>query len=410
MTKKVLILGGGFGGVRAALDLYKEENLKITLINKEENHCYIPDLYELSTAKIEKNTKKEYFKVFNSVNIPLKEIFKGKSIEVLIDTITGIDLPNSKVSTAASGKLAFDYLIIALGCETSYFGIEGAWEHSHPLKTTEDALNLRNDLEELLEVAKENKKKLEVVIAGGGFTGVELAAQIKSKFGGSLKVVILEATSNVLGGMPSWAQAKALERLKVLGVIVVLEEKILKVTKNKVLGSGKSYPFDYLIWTTGVKGVSLRTVVKGAEFNKKSQFIVEESLNLTLYPKVYVCGDIAQVMDSKKKSFAPPAAWAAIGESKVVAQNIKKDLRGKKLSKYNPPNSVFVVPLGGNFAISNAFNLRFIGFSPWFIKQFIALRYFLGILPFFKALEVWWRGAKDQEGLTNFKVFINVDR
>lgn len=394
MTSRVVVLGGGFAGIRAALDLSKDGNLKVTLINNVGYHSYIPDLYELSTAKVKEDTRKNFSEVFNSVNIPLKEIFNKKDVQIIVDLVSAIDFQNSKISTANSGKISYDFLVIALGSETSYFGIEGAWENSHPLKTTEDGLNIRDDLEERASLAKGERRKLEVIVAGGGFTGVELAAQIKTKFKNRSKITILEAAEFVLGGMPKWAQEKALERLKILGIQVKLNEKILKVTKNKVVCKSKQYPFDYLIWTTGVKGIALRGALKGVELNKKSQLVVTEKLNLTSHPKVFVCGDFAQVTDPKKQSFVPPAAWAAIGEGKIVAQNIKKNIQGKRLSTYIPPSSAFVVPLGGNFAVSNAFSLHWVGFSPWFIKQFIALRYFLSILPLFKAIKVWWRGAK----------------
>lgn len=400
--KKIVIAGGGFGGVRTALDLSRLlPRADITLINDTPFHSFHPDLYEVATAILDKEQKIDFKNLAGTINIPLNKIFFGKNVKVVVDQIKEGNLEENNLSCRELGKVDYDFLILGLGSTTNYFAIEGAEEFSHPLKRGEDALNIRNDLDELVE---RSNQPLSVVIAGGGFTGIELAGELinflnklEKKHGrrGFVTLTILEGSPSVLSGMPLWASKKALQRLQSLGVKVLLGHLIKKVDEEKVYcGGGQAVAYDYLIWTSGIKGGNIDNKIKGMEVTKQGQIAISPTLNLDKYPHVFVVGDLAAVLDKKRDCPVPATAWAAIGQAKVAALNIKLMLLGKKLLDYQPQNPIFVVPVGGKFALSNAYNLQFKGLTGWILKRLVSVKYMVSILPASEALITWWKGVK----------------
>lgn len=388
---KILILGGGFAGVRAALDVVKLlPSAKVTLINNSTHHCFHPDLYEVATAKLVRERKIDFQDLEGTVAIPLKVVFRQKPIRVVIDDVVGVDLPKKMVSTRNWGDLSYDFLVVALGGTTAYFGIQGAKKYSRPLKTTYDALNIRNDLDELMSSAK---RPLSVVIAGGGFTGVELGAELVNFLQDEGRITLLEGSDRLLTGMPEWTHHRALKKLKKLKVQVLTGHKILEVTSQTVVcDNGQNISFDYLIWTAGVKGQEV--LIKGVELTKKGQLPVLSDLSLEKYPEVFVVGDMAECLDTKRNCPVPQAAWAAIGQAQVAVRNISRRHHGQSTASYLPPSPSFVVPVGGKFALSNIFNLKVVGVWGWVLKRLVALKYLLSISPPFYAINMWWRGVR----------------
>lgn len=242
----------------------------------------------------------------------------------------------------------------------------------------------------MYELVHRQPGKTEIVIAGGGFTGVELSGAMGPLLEHRGKITVIEATGNVLGGMPAWAQKAALRKLKSLKVNVKLNCAIKEVKAKEILVGGEKIPYDYLIWTAGVKGIDLKKGIQGVELGKKAQIPVGDDLSVPAHPEVFVVGDFAQI-GNPGTGFVPQAAWAAIAEGEVVAKNIVARVNGQKTRKFNPPKSQFVVPVGEHFAITNASNLKLVGVWAWFIKQFIALRYFLSIMPFSDAWQIFRR-------------------
>lgn len=393
--QKALVLGGGFGGVRVALDLSSQKDLSVTLVNDTPFHCYHPDLYELVTTKLTHEDKLSFENLSSTVNIPLSEIFAGKGVEVNVTKVQSIDLDKRVVKTEG-GDLEFDYLVMGLGSDTSYFNIPGADTYSHPLKDTEDALNLHNDLEELL-ATRDSKlatrdtryeiRDTRIVIAGGGFTGVEIAGNLAESYKDQMEVVVLEATDHVLGGMPEWAQQKTQERLKDLGVKVILSDPILKVTEKEIeLKDTKSLPFDYLIWAAGVKGVKLPGWIKGVQFNPKQQICVQPDLSIKGYPEVFCLGDQSFLEKT------PPAAWVALEEAKVIVRNLPLPPQKRQAFRVGPAE--FVVSVGASYALSNVKGLRISGFLGYLLKRLVALNYFLSILPLGRSLQLWFKAIR----------------
>ncbi len=399
--KKIIIAGAGFGGVRAALSLSRYKELDIQLINDGPYHLFHADLYKVATAALPNETKLEFKNLAGSVNIPLQQIFKSSDVELLIDRITEVDLPNQKVKTI-NKDLDYDFLVLSLGSLTNYYDVQGAKDFSHPLKTVEDALNLRNDIEELVT---HSKNPVEITIAGGGFTGVELAGELPQflkslpKSGKeAINITIIEGSPNILSGMPIWAQKKAAQRLKNLRVQILTDKLIEKVEDhNIVFQDGSSRQFDYLVWTTGVKGENLEGRIKGVELNKKGQISVKQDLSLEKFPNVFVIGDLAECMDLKRGCPISSTAWAAISQGDLAAKNINYKINNLSTKYYIATNPVFIVPVGERYALSNNQGLKISGFLGWILKRLTSLRYFISILPLPNAVSLWWKGVRIYE-------------
>lgn len=379
-----MILGAGFAGVRVALDLLRSgEKVKITLVNDSPFHCFHADLYEVVSTPLRHENVLSFEQLLGTVNIPLTEIFPH-GVEILIDKVEAVDLDLKKVILQRSGEMVYDYLVLALGSDTSYFNIPGAQDHSHPLKNAEDALNIHNDLEELMA-----QGKIKIAIAGGGFTGVELAGNLVDFVKDRASVRIIEGSDHLLGGMPGWAQVEALNRLKNLGVEVNLSSIISLVSERKLQVKDQGeIEFDYLIWTAGVKGRGLSGWIKGVNFSNKEQIITQSDLSVENYPEVWVAGDQAGV------DKVPQAAWAALEEAKVVSFNMLAMLRGTAKRQFKIKEIAFDVPVGESYAISNKGHMRLKGWFGWVVKRFSALDYFLSILPRGKAIRLWIKGVE----------------
>lgn len=388
--KRIVVAGGGFGGVRAVLELVKNSIFHITLINNTPYHHFHADLYEVATAFLDRESKRDFQRLEGTVIIPLHEIFRGKGVDLVIDRITEVNLNKKQVNLADGKSLTYDFLILALGSTTSYFDIPGASAYSHPLKTADDALNIRNDLEEII-LRKDGVAR--VVIAGGGFTGVELAASLRLFLHKRAEITVVEADQELLPGMPDWVRRKTLERLQSLGVQVLTSHSIKKVEGGLVVTSNEVVSFDYLIWTAGIAGESLAEIY-GVSLNKHNKIEVSEDLTVPGFPEVFVVGDLAECFDQKRGCPVPAAAWVAVAQAKVAAANIKAETLGKARTTFISPEPAFIIPLGEKFALSNMGGLKVVGLPAWVLKKLTALNYFASILPLPRALSLWLRGAR----------------
>lgn len=398
--KQIVIAGAGFAGIRAALDLVKEvPNCQITLIDSAASHCFHADLYEVGTAVLKHELKKDFSSLEGTVNIPLTTIFKNKKVSILVDQIEKIDLEKREIK-GVKNTITFDFLILSLGSTTNYFGISGAQEYSHSFKCVEDALNVRDDIEELVF---HSDHQVQIAIAGGGFTGVELAGELVGYVKSLAKlnkkpvaqITILEASPTVLPGMPEWAEEKAATRLKKLGVKLHLSTPITKVNNHEIFSENQPLlSYDYLIWTTGVKGASLDGNIVGVEITKRGKLVTEADLSLKKYPNVFVIGDLAECMDMKRNCPMEATAWMGIAEGEWAAKNLAARLKGEPTTNFSNPSPTFVVPIGQKYAIADLGKIKLTGFLAWLLKRLITLRYLFSILPIWQATSIWLGGVK----------------
>ena len=403
LKKTAVIVGGGFGGVRAALDLARHKyDLKVILIDKNGYHSYPADFYKLlrpPSGRQEHFSPEKFRLMFSSVTISLAEIFEGReSVQILIDEAAGFDLEKNLVNLASGEKIKYDWLILATGSVTNFYDIPGLKPRALEFKTTADALNCRNAVDEVFE-RKGKHELINIVIGGGGFTGCEVAAElacftkILAQIHGhpqeNILISIVEASSQISGSLGGWAIKKAERRLKKLGIKIILNEPIVDVQDRSVaLKSGGVLNFDVLLWTAGVKANPICQKIGRVKFEGNFCLVVDKYLRIGDHHNIFVIGDAAYCQGFDEKPL-PMTGQTAISQGAYVAYSIKRILHHRKVFKYHPRESKFIMPLGQKYAIADLGWLKISGFLPWYLKRLVALKYFLSILSFGKAWKLW---------------------
>lgn len=415
--KKIVILGAGFGGVKAAFELCKKldrlklgDKYELILVDKNKYHTYTPTLYEIATTSKDLANQIELKHI---VTFHLDEILKGKNITILNNAVSKVDLLEGDIHFEDKTKLKFDYLILALGAEPNYFGIPGLQENSLPLKSFLDALKIRDAIWSKIE---EGAKKIRIVIGGGGSTGVELAGEIKSWLCQleeelhkcDATVSIIEGMPTVLNGFDERIVNKVTKRLRKIGVELLTGEFIAKAEPEKViLKSGRIVEYDILIWTGGVKAASLmgelplKKEQRGKVVAESQMECLPQSPDLKLYGKIYGLGDAICFYNPTTNKPIPLLAEAAINGAEIVAHNIVEDIKvAEGISKkanhkiFRPKDEYpYVIPVGGKYAVAKLGPLVISGFAGWLLKGLVELYYMLfNVLPPLKAIKVWLKG------------------
>ena len=407
---KILILGGGFGGIRCALDLERKfamslskNEAEITLIDRNSYHLFTPAIYEVASAY---GIKKDAFAVQlkKTVCIPYADIFTGKKINFLAGEIVDVNLISKRVMTRGGRVLEYDHLVIGLGSEVYDYNIPGVTEYAYQFKNLSDALLINQKLEELSEqfVGGQRTEPFSFIICGGGFTGVELAAELgccsgaikqKCKLKGRCSTISLfEAGPKILPAITEKERKIVKQRLTKLGVIIMENAIIEEVSSNSVkLKNGQKVEGDLVIWTAGIRANRMLAGIDGLPLSANGKIIVESNLVVKGFDNVYGIGDSIEFIDPENQRQIPGLAYIAIDEGKIAAKNIYNRVYKKKLQSYKPFYGVYVLPVGGKYAISHLFGGVMIkGFLGWLGRVAIDIRYFLSILPVQKAFKLYW--------------------
>lgn len=407
----ILILGGGFGGVRAALDLAGKNlaDSEITLVSQDHFHEYHPDLYEVAAEFLpedgDKRQKKlRYEHLRGTVAIPLNQIFHNKKVNLVHKKVVEVDLKTKTVVLDDGEKLSYDFLVIALGSTTNFFGNQKLADASLPLKTVSDALNIRDNIDELF-LEKKSDQMINILVGGGGFTGCELAGELVNYLKSlaklhnhpdeKTKVSIVEAQPNLINGANSWYQIQALNRFKKLGVEVHLSSKIVDLADHHVVfESGEKVPFDILVWTAGIKSNQITEKMANVKLEKNVCLAIDSKSRVVGYQNVFAIGDNSFCFDTINNHPMPATAQLAVAQGKFVAICIEKTINKEELSDFRPEMPKFVIPIGRNFALAEIFGIKIKGRFAWWLKRLVALEYISSILPLPKALAVWFGGVK----------------
>ena len=382
---KIVIVGGGFGGVRTALDLSRENlpGAKIILLSNKPHFEYHAGLYRVVTGKSPLE-----------VCIPLNEIFENKNVEVVEDKIVKVDLTRKVLFGESGSKYKFNFLVAALGSETAYFDIPGLKEYSFGFKSITEALRLKNHLHEVFasceKAPKEEKVCLvHVVVVGAGSSGTELAGELalytkemakNHNIDPSLVTVdLIEVAPRILPSLPEKVSKKVDKHLRSLGVNIFVNRAILKEEIKQVYLHDIEMKVKTVIWTAGVKPNNLYREVKGLEFDSKGRVLVDEYLQAKGQQGVFVIGDAASTLYSG-------TAQTAISDGKIVGENIYRLIKGKHLVKNTPKKPVTAIPVGTGWAAVVIGPVELYGSLGWSLRRLAGFRFFLTILPFKKAL------------------------
>ncbi len=375
----IVIVGSGFGGVKAALELAKNKKNHITILTDKEDFQYFPALYSTATGRSHKQAW-----------IPLGQIFTSRSnIDVIIDPIVRID-SKAKLLTGESGNTyGYTKVILALGSVTTYFGVQGLDAYSHGIKSSDEIKQLKRHLYKSMFEDRVIEK--DYVVIGAGPTGIELASSMgeyierlrvdyrlpKRK----TRINIVEASPRVMPRMSEYSSRKIAKRLKQLGVHVMTNKKVEEQTADELLVSGRPIKSGTVIWTSGV-ATSPFYQANESEFifSPNRKVVVDDYMRAG--KDIYVIGDNA---------FTPYSGLAqtAMYDAKFVARDIERRKKGKKATKYKPMLPPVVLPVGRRWA---AFEWRWIRFYGWPASLVRSVADFIGymdILPLGRAIDAW---------------------
>jgi NADH dehydrogenase len=383
MQKKVIIIGGGYGGIRAANALSKHHELSVTLIDTRPYHYLQTDVYDFIANK----------STITDISVSLVTLFfNGQSnVAFLQRKITEIKTEQNIVVTKEGEELDYDYLIVANGSRTFFPSfIEGLQEHSHGVKSIKRAFEFKQKFETAIYKKVESEGVCElnpdfnVIIGGAGLSGVEIAAgmaEYSQRFFalggyacGGIAVHLIEASETILPGIDNYLVRKSKKRLKELGVNIITGDKILKVEEDKVhLGSGKTIPMNFMIWTGGIEANRIFCTPEMPR-NPRGHLTVDENLQVHGLGNVFAIGDCAQIINTKGKILAPTAMVAEFGAD-IAAYNIAALANKKELKKVEFELPGMLVALGGYYTVGVVYGIRLSGVVGFLAKKAVSYMY-----------------------------------
>ncbi len=399
-TREILVLGAGFGGTTFCRH-FEHPQAHLTLVDRTNHHLFQPLLYQVATAGLSAP----------DIAQPIRSIFsKRADVTVLMGEVADLDLAGKRVALGAK-DLHYDYLVLALGGVTSYFG-HPEWERFAPgLKTLEDALLIRNRILLAFENAEtasdksEQTRLMTIIVIGGGPTGVELAGALaelarvvlRKDFRridpAQARVILIEGTDRLLSHLPPDLSEKARRQLEKLGVAVRTAAKVRTISEGCVeLESGERLCAENIIWAAGVAAQPL-TEKLGVERDRAGRVKVEPDLSLPGHPEVFAIGDMAVVLQENGRP-VPGVSPAAMQMAKYVARVIGRELAGTapKAARAEPFrywDKGTMATIGRSAAVAIIGKLRLSGMFAWLAWLFVHLLFLIGFRNRFSVLMNW---------------------
>lgn len=369
----VVIVGAGFGGLEAAQRLSKAP-VRITLIDKHNYHLFQPLLYQVAIAGL----------VPSQIAYPVRTIFRRQAnLEFRLGEVTHIDFDAQFIQLDGS-VIAYDTLILAVGGRTDFFGMNSLQEHSLQLKDVESAVDTRNHLLKMFELAsrevdaQKRRELLTFTVVGGGPTGVETAGALAELINlvmvkdypsldlKEVRVIQLEAADHLMESFPEKLRKTTVDLLRKKNVEVVLNTKVVDFNGRKItLGNGDSIDTRTMIWTAGVRAEKL-TDTLAAEKGRGGRMIVQPTLQHPDHPQVYVIGDAAYLVDENGQPL-PMLATVAQQQAQHAAGNIRRGLEGRAPEPFTYKDPGLLATIGRNAAVARLWGISFSGWPAWLI-------------------------------------------
>ena len=383
---RLIVVGGGFGGIKTALQLAKDRSNSVTLISDKDHCVYYPSLYGVATG----GARKQSF-------VSLEEIFAGTRVTVIQDTITGYD-PRRRIITGKKKHYSYDRVVFALGVITSYFGIKGLDSYSFGIKSHDEVVRFRKHLHD--ELTSERKLDKQYVVVGAGPTGTELAASLANYINHiarahkirhtRIRIKLVEAAPRVLPRMSEFASRKIEERLKQCGVEVLTNEKVEWQDDDEVFVSGRSLPTRTVVWTSGVANHPFFAAhSQYFSLSQNGKVVVDEHMQVN--SSTYVIGDNA---------FTPYSGLAqtALHNAIYVADDIRREKNHYLQPAYKPFKPAVVIPVGKRWAILEWNWVCVSGYIGHIIRRIADFIGYNDILPMKLAFRTW-RSSEEHEDL-----------
>lgn len=394
---RLVVIGGGFAGVALARKMVKE-NVQLVVLDRHNYHTFQPLLYQVSTSSLEPD----------SIAYPLRKIVKrGKNTFFRMTEVTGID-PETKEVHTAIGSITYDYLVIATGARTNFFGNKNIEKNAMRMKNLPQALNLRSLMLENLEQAVittdpiKRKELLSFVLAGAGPTGVELAggiAELKLNVlprdypdmdFSEMKIHLIEGADRVLPPMSQHASKKATKFLEKLGVHIHLNTQVTNYENNLVsTNTDVSFSTATFIWSAGVTGAPIDGLQADSLTPRANRYKVNQFNQIEGYEDIYALGDIALMETEAYPKGHPMVAQPAIQQGDHLVKNLKRHLTGKPMIPFIYFDKGSMATIGRNKAVVDLGKFRFGGFFAWFVWMFIHLWFLIGFRNRFVTFFNW---------------------
>lgn len=372
----VLVVGGGFGGVKTALELSSDKRFKVILLTMEPELRYYPTLYRTATGGKRANS-----------SIPLSRIFEDADVEIILGEASTLDRKLKTITTKNLDVISYDTLVLALGVVTNYFGVPGLDKYSFSIKSQFESARFKAHLHQ--QIVEDKKPDLNYVIVGAGPSGIELAGTIRPYVERVMQnhtikpqavhVDIIEALPRLLPRMPIDTSKAVSKQLKKIGVKVYLNSKVESETSDVLLVNGKPIRSHTVIWTAGVMNHPF-FASNGFNINERNK--VSTTVYLETSKDIFVIGDNAETPYSG-------LAQTALHDGKFVANNLIRRCDGKDMLAYKPKKPVTVVVAGDRWAAVIYGKLRIYGWLGWLLREAADLVGFHDIEPWNKASKQW---------------------
>lgn len=407
--QRVLILGGGFAGLECA-KCFPEDRFEVTLVDRWNHHLFQPLLYQVATAGL----------AMTDIAQPLRSILSHhKNVTTLMDEVRHIDLDAKKVHLKEH-VLEYDYLVIALGAKTGYFGHNEWAEHTLGLKSLHDAITIRKKVLLAFEHAESANDPAEIarlmtlVVVGGGPTGVEMAGSLaelarvvlKDDFRridpSSAKIHLIESGPKLLPSFPVTLQDYTCRRLESLGVTVHLDTRVTEVGTGYVTMADKRIESDIVIWAAGVEASEVTRTLAGVPLDRGGRIQVQPDLSLPGHPEVFAAGDVVALTDAKGVR-VPGVSPAAMQMGRFIAKTIvhESEDAGAKREPFTYFDKGSMATIGRSAAVATVAGVHLRGLTAWLMWLFVHLLFLMGMrnratvfLQWVWSYITWQRGAR----------------
>lgn len=385
--KRVVVVGGGFGGLTLARRLAKSKDFQVVLVDKNNYHQFQPLFYQVAMAGLEPS----------SIVFPFRKVFQqNKNVFVRLATVSAVRPADQEIDTDI-GPLRYDFLVLAMGADTNWFGNDRLRAHAIPMKSVSEALFLRNAIFEDYERAvtangyDDRQRYLDIVVVGGGATGVEVAgslAEMKQHIirkdyqdlnSDEIQIHLIHGAPRVLNAMSEEASAQSEAFLRELGVTLWLDKVVKDYDGQTVtMEDGATIRADKVIWAAGIIGNRIEGI-PAASYGRGNRLICNEFNAVQGVENIFALGDIAlQTHEAKWPNGHPQVAQPAMQQGKLLAKNLVKMIQGKPLDAYRYHDLGSMATIGRHRAVADLPYWKTQGFLAWMMWLFIHLLYILG--------------------------------
>src|ERR1700733_12620762 len=399
VAKKLVIVGGGFGGVNLALHLKNDPDFEITLVDKNNYNFFPPLIYQVATGFLENS----------NISYPFRKLFRNyKNIHFRLGELIRVN-PESHLIHLNNGEITYDYLVFATGAESNYFGMVNIRRNAIPMKNVNDALNMRNTLLQRLELATiitdqaERKRLLTIVVAGGGPTGVEVSGMLADLrrhsfpkdypelMGTGANIYLVDGGEHLLAPMSAASQNDTFEALTKMGVIIKLKTQVKDFADDRVtLSTGEVIETRNLIWTAGVTAMTFQGI-PASSYGRGKRMLCDPFNKVIGVDDIYAIGDTCmQTHEPEYPNGHPQLAQVSLQQGKLLGQNFKNSMENKPLKPFHYKDLGTMAIIGRNKAVCDLPNhIHFKGFIAWFMWLFVHLISLINYRNRIKTLYNW---------------------